>query len=142
MRIIWGGALVLALTGCANEADDGAPETAALEAALYAAQDGRSGLCVGAGNAASFILYADEGDANCMAEGRVEGDGDELAFVPRGDEQCRIPLSIEGKVARLDAGNAACDYYCGGDARLDARELVADHDAAVDPVDPAGEAIC
>ncbi|MCM8556360.1 hypothetical protein [Sphingomicrobium sediminis] len=137
------GVAALALTACSGEAPS-EPMEAPIEAGVWI--DGaQSGLCIGDGGEAAFILYGDEGEANCMAEGRVNrlaGDG-ALAFVPRGDEQCRIGLHEEGDTITLGSGgSAACSYYCGGDVTLEDRSLSRSDATDRALVDPAGDSIC
>ncbi|WP_265561876.1 hypothetical protein [Sphingomicrobium arenosum] len=134
------GALMLG--ACSGSEEAAKVAEAAVPAGLYADAAGTSGICVGEDGAAAFILYADQGAANCAGEGRIEGAEDRLALVPQGDENCRLPLSFDGETLAFGEAPAACAYYCRGDATIDARALTAGGDTTVDPVDPAGEPLC
>lgn len=105
-------------------------------------RDGKGGgLCVGKDGSAAFILYGENG-ANCMAQGRVVEDGEGLAFTPRGDQACRIPIARDGDNLRFDDSGAACSYYCGGGTKLAGR-TVRRSEATADPLkDGAGDPIC
>lgn len=130
----------LALSACGGS-DGTDPAGEALPAGQWS--DGaRSGLCVAEGGRAAFILYADEGDANCMAEGEIADGADGLLFVPRGDTQCRIPLRRDGERIVFGTGGASCDYYCGDGVATEGRS-VARSDATSGALnDPAGDSIC
>ncbi|MCJ8191741.1 hypothetical protein [Sphingomicrobium aestuariivivum] len=132
----------LALAGCSSgePAKEAAPLP--LEAGLYADDGGRSGLCVGDGGEATFILYAAQGTANCMAQGQVSAGEGGIVFTPRGDDSCRFPLNVEGGAVRFGEPPATCAYYCGGEAKIDGRLLEAGRDTTADPTDPAGDPIC
>ena len=130
------------LVSCGEAApDDGADsDVAALEAGLWTGGE-RDGLCVAADGSAAFIQYGD-GDANCMAQGAIEGDGEGLTFVPRGDDQCRIPLLQEGDVITIGPAPETCAYYCGGDASLRGEGLRRSTGEASELRDVGGDPLC
>ena len=82
---------------------------------------GRDAACV-IGDAApqrfAFIAFAEQGDTNCAAEGRIERDGQAWAFVPKGEGPCRIPVTASGDVLAFGKAPAACAYYCGPGAAV------------------------
>lgn len=133
--------LLLALSACGSGGDgDGGDATGA---ALGSFSDGeRSGFCSRDDGSVAFILYDDDSDANCMAEGRVEGEGGELAFVPRGDEQCRIPMTLDGDALAFGALDESCRYYCGGDTELEGRRLSRGDATGRALSDPSGAEVC
>lgn len=147
MRIVPIAAALLALAACGggDDASD-APSTAApgegLGPAFYEL-GARSGLCAASDNGAAMIVYADDTDANCMVEGQiVTGEDGALALVPRGDDQCRIPIEDRGQSIRLGDGGEACAYYCGGDVSFAGRELTKNWDETPDLRDAAGDPLC
>ena len=107
------------------------------------AGEGRDRLCL-AGEAANYrgglIVYG-EGDANCSASGKIEVQGPALTLIPRGEGDCRIPLTIEGNSVRIGQVPASCSYYCGPGASLQAKSFNrSDMGAAV--TDLAGDPLC
>lgn len=131
----------LTLAACAGEGTQEDAASFALEAGQWEEGE-RSGLCVQADGRAAFVLYA-EGGTNCMAEGRIgETEEGELGFVPRGDEECRIPIEREGDTLRFGNGGAACAYYCGGEAEYAGRSLTLQDGSDRELLDAGGEAIC
>lgn len=140
LSIAMAAAAMLAACGSGGE-QQRRGETAALGPGLYRFAD-NGGMCVGTGEEAAFVIYG-EGGANCMAQGRIEAGAEGgLAFVPRGDDQCRIPIEDRGQSIVLGEGGESCSYYCGGEARYAGRELVKAWDEEPDLRDAAGEAIC
>lgn len=133
-------ALIL-LSACLIACEAGTPQTAAtIEEGQWRDANG-GGLCVGKDGSAAFILYGENG-ANCMAQGRVVKDDDGLAFTPRGDQACRIPIARDGDNLRFGDGGAACSYYCGGGTELTGR-TARRNEATADPLkDGAGDPIC
>ena len=109
------------------------------EPGLFAATEGRGGVCVEPDNAA--FLLADEGAASCMAQGQIVGEGEGLSFVPRGDGQCTIPLTVDGDTLTFGDGGAACSFYCGGELDLAGRS-VRRTDSLEPLVDVAGDPLC
>jgi uncharacterized protein len=65
----------------------------------------------------------------CWFAGRMRVDGERLLHVPGPDEDgpplyedeapCEVSLHVEHGELRVEAGAAACGYYCGARARLD-----------------------
>ena len=143
MRIWWMAAL-LPLAAC----DSGEPDERAttgpgegLGPGFYELGE-RSGLCASSDDSAAFVIYGEDG-TNCMAQGAIETtDEDALAFAPRGDAQCRIPIEDLGQSIRLGDGGAACRYYCGGSTDYAGRELVKNWDDEPDLRDGAGDPLC
>lgn len=103
---------ILLLSACAAE-----PE---VERSLYAG-DGRDRLCID-GDRAGFITYGD-GDANCSATGTLTKDEAIWTLAPRGDEDCRIPLSLVDGRLSIGPGHPSCAYYCGPGAAFASRSL-------------------
>lgn len=129
------------LAACGEAAPDSdVPAQGALEAGLWTGGE-RDGLCVAADGSAAIIQYG-EGDANCMAQGRIEGEGENLDFVPRGEEQCRIPVLQEGDVLTLGNGDESCAYYCGGGATLRGEGLRRSDGEPGDLRDVEGDPLC
>ena len=99
-----------------------------------------AGEWVGTSARARVIAYG-EGDVNCSASGRIEIRGDQLALVPRGEGDCRIPLTIGGNTVRIGELPAACAYYCGPGVTMAGKSYNrADMGAAA--VDVAGDPLC
>ena len=137
-------AALLSACGSAGE-DDTATATASpgegLGPGLYRFAE-KSGLCSASDNSAAFVIYGEK-DANCMAQGRIEtADNGDMAFVPRGDDHCRIPIEDRGQSIILGDGGKACAYYCGGEARYAGRELIKKWGEEPDLRDAAGDSIC
>lgn len=107
-------ALPLFLAACASEPAS-EQDDAGLADGIWLAGE-RSGFC-SAEDSAALIFFDDDG-SNCMAEGRVETVDGGLAFLPRGDRECRIPISEDGDTLTFGDGGEACSYYCGGTATL------------------------
>lgn len=107
------------------------------------AGEGRDRLCIAgeAGNyRAGFIAFG-EGDVNCSASGRIEVQGGQFALVPRGEGDCRVPLSVEGGKVRIGKVPAACAYYCGPGASM-AGKSFSQGSASGAVVDLAGDPLC
>jgi hypothetical protein len=115
MRSILLMALVLASCSQAQQ-----PAEPSIPTGVFAGQGSGDRLCI-AGEAghyrAGLIIYG-KGAVNCSAVGRIEGEGTNMALVPRGEGDCRIPLSIDGDMMRIGTVPAACSYYCGPGAKL------------------------
>jgi hypothetical protein len=107
------------------------------------AGEGRNRLCI-AGESDSLragLIVFGQGDINCSASGRIEGQGSQLALVPRGEGPCRIPLVVEGNVIRIGEGAASCSYYCGPGASM-AGQSFNRSDMGATAVDLAGDPLC
>lgn len=131
----------LLLVSCSEAAPDAdAPPGGALEAGLWTGGE-RDGLCVAADGKAAFIRYG-ESNANCMAQGAIEADGEGMAFVPRGDDECRISLSQEGDMLTLRSGDDSCSYYCGGDASFEGEGFRRSDGDPSELRDIAGDRLC
>ena len=129
----------LLLAGCGRGDDAPAERESLVEPGMFAAAQGRGGVCVEPDNAA--FLLADEGPASCMAQGQIVTEGEGLSFVPRGDAQCAIPLTLEGDTLTFGDGGEACAFYCGGGLELAGRS--ARRTDSLEPLtDIAGEALC
>lgn len=142
MRMMILGVAAMSLGACSDspERDRGAVP---LGAGIWNAGE-KGGLCVADEGRATFILYGDEGEANCMAEGRIEevAGTDGLVFKPRGDEKCSIPLKREGSRIVFSSGGIACDYYCGSGVTLDNQSVERSDATSGAIVDPSGTAAC
>jgi hypothetical protein len=107
------------------------------------AGEGRDRLCLAGepGNYRGGLIAYGEGDVNCSASGRIEIRGNQLALVPRGEGDCRIPLTIGGNTVRIGELPAACSYYCGPGVTMAGKSYNrADMGAAA--VDVAGDPLC
>ena len=135
MRLILPLALLLA--ACSQQ-----PAEPSLTTGTFAG-DGRDRLCLAGepGNYRAGLITFGEGDANCSASGRIEIQGGQLALVPRGEGDCRIPLEIEGNVVRIGQVPAACSYYCGPGAAM-AGKAYNRTDMSATAVDLAGDPLC
>lgn len=132
----------LLLVACSEAAPDAdaPPAGGAIEAGLWT--DGRrDGLCVADDGKAAFIRFG-EGDANCMAQGTIERDGDALIFKPRGDEECRLTIQQEGDMLTIDSGNESCAYYCGSGATAGGEALRRSEGDPSELRDIAGDRLC
>ena len=108
---------LLLLSACSQE-----PTQPTVPTGIFAG-DGRDRLCI-AGEASAYragLIAYGEGDNNCSASGRLEKAGDGWMLVPKGEGDCRIPLTIDGNVIRMGQAPAACAYYCGPGATLAGR---------------------
>ena len=125
------------LTACSQEAAQ-----PSLATGTFAAE-GRDRLCI-AGEPGAYraglIAYGQD-NANCSVAGRLDPSGNGWVLVPKGEGDCRIPLTIDGKTVRVGQPPAACAYYCGPGASLAGKSYNgADMGAKV--VDYAGEPLC
>jgi hypothetical protein len=132
-------ALILALLLAACSKQQGEPS---LNTGTFAGE-GRDRLCI-AGEPgkyrAGLIAYGD-GDVNCSASGRLEKTEAGWALVPRGEGDCRIPLSIDGNIVRIGEVPAACAYYCGPGVAI-AGKSYNRSDMGGQAVDLAGDPLC
>ena len=127
----------LLLAACSQEADQ--PE---LSIGTFSGE-GRDRLCL-AGEPGAYhagLIAYGEGDRNCSAAGRLESAGAGWALVPQGEEECRIPFSIQGNVVRVGQPPASCDYYCGPGAKL-AGKSYNRSDMGAQVTDLAGDPLC
>ena len=124
---------VLLLAACAPDS----PQQPA-ERQLFAGQ-GRDRLCQ-AGDRAGFVAYG-QGDSNCSVRGRLQREGKNGAILPDGDEDCRIPVTLEGETAVLGAAPAACSYYCGPGATFAGKTFTSNASASP-AIDFAGDPLC
>jgi hypothetical protein len=107
------------------------------------AGEGRDRLCLAGepGNYRGGLIAFGESDVNCSASGRIEINGDQLALIPRGEGDCRIPLTLDGNTVRVGQVPAACAYYCGPGATMAGTSFNrSDMGAAV--TDLAGDPLC
>lgn len=129
--------LALLLAACSQQAAEPSLITGTFAGA------GRDRLCIAgeAGNyRAGLIAFAD-GDVNCSASGRIEQQNGQLALIPRGEDSCRIPLTIEGNTIRVGKVPGACSYYCGPGASM-AGKAYNRADMGATAVDLAGDPLC
>ena len=107
------------------------------------AGEGRDRLCI-AGDPGAYragLIAYGEGNANCSAAGRLEQSGATWVLVPQGEGDCRIPLEINGNIARIGRPPAACSYYCGPGASL-AGKAYNRADMGAKATDFAGDPLC
>jgi hypothetical protein len=131
--------IALCLAACSREQQS---SEVGLNPGTFAGQ-GRDRLCIageGSSLRAGLIAYGPS-DANCTAAGRLERSGNGWALIPRGEGECRIPLSIEGNVVRVGQPPASCAYYCGPGAGL-AGKSFSRADMGAKAVDFAGDPLC
>ena len=129
--------LALLLAACSQQ-----PAEPTLTTGTFAGER-RDRLCI-AGEPGAYrgglVAFA-EGDVNCSASGRIEVQGSQVALVPRGEGECRIPLTIQGNVVRVGEVPAACAYYCGPGATM-AGKAFNRSDMGSKAVDLAGDPLC
>ena len=107
------------------------------------AGEGRDRLCI-AGDPGAYragLIAYGEGNANCSAAGRLEQSGATWVLVPQGEGDCRIPLEVDGNIARIGPPPAACSYYCGPGASL-AGKAYNRADMGAKATDFAGDPLC
>ena len=129
---------ILLLAACSQQQ----PAEPSIAAGTFAGE-GRDRLCIsGEGDSlrGGLIVFG-QGDANCSVSGRIEGQGDQLALVPRGEGPCRIPLTIDGNTARLGEAPSSCSYYCGPGASMAGKSFNRS-DMGAKVVDLAGDPLC
>jgi len=107
------------------------------------AGEGRNRLCIAgeAGNYRGGLIAFGEGDVNCSASGRINAQGSQVALIPRGEGDCRIPLSIEGDRVRVGEVPATCSYYCGPGASMAGKSFNR-AGAGESAADLAGDPLC
>jgi len=129
--------LALVLAACSQQ-----PTEPSLTIGTFAGND-RDRLCIAGdpGNYRGGLIAFGEGDVNCSASGRIEAQDGRLALVPRGEGDCRIPLTIEGNIVRVGEVPAACSYYCGPGASM-AGKSYNRADMGATAVDLAGDPLC
>jgi hypothetical protein len=128
--------LAMLLAACSQQ-----PAAPSLTTGTFAGE-GRDRLCIAGepGNYRAGLIAFGPGDVNCSASGRIETEGG-LALVPRGEGDCRIPLTIEGNAIRIGQVPAACSYYCGPGASM-AGKTYNRADMGARAVDVAGDPLC
>ena len=129
--------LALLLTACSQQ-----PAKPSLTTGTFAG-DGRDRLCIagepGKYRAGLIVFGAD--DVNCSASGRLERTEPGWSLVPKGEGDCRIPLTIDGNIVRIGKVPAACAYYCGQGADYGGKALT--KNASASPaVDFYGDPLC
>ena len=136
-------AVLLLVGGCQREEQPPANSSQAKSTASTGdytsfAGPGRDRLCQFGPTAAAGVISYGGSDTSCLARGRLEAD----AFVPSGDEQCRMPVTRDGgDRVTFGALPPACAYYCGPGASLEGKTFV--RMAKPEPVmDIAGDALC
>lgn len=120
----------------------GKEPTATLDTGTFAGE-GRDRLCIAgeAGNYRGGLITFGSGDVNCFASGRLEVQDGKIALIPRGEGDCRIPISIEGSSVRIGEVPAACSYYCGPGASM-AGKAFGRAAAGATAADLAGDPLC
>ncbi len=129
--------LVLLLAACSQQ-----PAEPTLATGTFAGE-GRDRLCLTGEPGAyrgGLIAYG-EGNTNCSASGVIETQGGKLALVPRGEGDCRMPLTVDGNTVRVGQVPAACSYYCGPGALLAGKSFNR-ADMGAKAVDLAGDPLC
>ena len=107
------------------------------------AGEGRDRLCI-AGEPGAYragLIAFGDGDANCSASGRLEASGAGWVLVPKGEGDCRIPVTIDGNSVQIGQPPAACSYYCGPAASLTGKSFNR-ADMGAKAVDFAGDPLC
>ena len=130
--------LPLLLSACSQQ-----PEPAPSVATGTFAGEGRDRLCI-AGEPGSYrggVTAFGAGDINCSASGKIEMQAGQFFLVPRGEGDCRIPMTIEGNIVRIGDVPAACSYYCGPGASLAGRTFNR-AEMGSKAVDLAGDPLC
>ena len=136
--------LSFALASCgqdeqvASEAEPTEQGSASLEGVW--GDEGRDRLCL-KGERAGLIVYASEGDTNCMVRGSIERAGGNARIRPDGDASCAIEVQRDGEAITLGQVSPSCAYYCGPKASYASKRLEprSAKDAAVDL---AGDPLC
>ena len=129
--------LALLLAACSQQSTEPSLATGTF------AGEGRDRLCLAGepGNYRGGLIAFGQGEVNCSASGKIEVQGNQLALVPRGEGDCRIPLTLEGNNIRIGEVPAACAYYCGPGATMAGKSYNrSDMGAAV--TDLAGDPLC
>ncbi|HEU4958744.1 MAG TPA: hypothetical protein VFT40_14105 [Sphingomicrobium sp.] len=129
--------LALLLTACGQQ-----PAEPSLSTGTFAGE-GRDRLCIAGepGNYRGGVIAFAADDNNCSASGRVETQDGKTALVPRGEGDCRIPLTIEGNAIRFGDVPADCSYYCGPGATLSGKSFNR-AEMGAKAVDLAGDPLC
>jgi len=135
MRLILPCALLL--TACSQQ-----PAEPSLTTGTFAGP-GRDRLCIAGepGNYRGGLIAYGPGDVNCSASGRVEAQDGQYALIPRGEGDCRIPLTIDANVVRIGTVPGSCSYYCAPGATL-AGKAYNRTDMGAKAVDLAGDPLC
>jgi hypothetical protein len=100
---------------------------------------GRDRLCIKE-EGAGFIVYG-KGDMNCSAAGSIVAKDGRFSLVPRGEDECKIPMLIGNGRVTLGDGGAACNYYCGPGASFAGRSFTGNA-SATPAIDFAGDPLC
>ena len=137
--------LALLLAACSQQ-----PAEPTLTTGVFAGKGSGDRLCIAGepGNYRGGLIVFGDGDVNCSASGRIEVADATLALVPRGEGECRIPLSIDGGAIRIGQVPAACSYYCGPGATLSgnafslASQAQTRDGSPAKAVDLAGDPLC
>jgi hypothetical protein len=105
----------LLLTACSQQ-----PAEQSITTGAFAGNDKRDRICIAGrpGNYRGGVIVFGKGDTNCSASGSIEVKQGDVALIPRGEGDCRIPLTIDGEAIRIGQVPAACSYYCGPGAQL------------------------
>ena len=130
--------LPMLLAACSQQPEPG-PSVAT---GTFAGED-RDRLCI-AGDPGSYrggVIVFGTGDANCSASGKMEAQAGKFFLVPRGEGDCRIPLTVEGNVVRVGDLPPACSYYCGPGATLSGKSFNR-ADMGSKAVDLGGDPLC
>ena len=120
-----------------------------LKPGLFAGE-GRDALCIAgeAGNQRAGFITFGSGDANCSARGKLVAEGNGFALVPKGEGDCRIPVTQTEAGMTIGRPPGSCSYYCGPGVTLEGKSFrrVSPGDAAAaanNPmVDFGGDPLC
>ena len=129
--------LAALLAACSQEAAQPSVATGTF------AGEGRDRLCI-AGEPGAYragLIAYGQGDTNCSAAGRLEQAGAGWVLAPKGEGDCRIPLTVEGNTVRIGKPPEACSYYCGPGAVLEGKSYNRS-DMGAKPVDLGGDPLC
>lgn len=105
---------------------------------LYGA--GRDRMCLQE-QRAGLIVYAAEGDSNCMVRGTADREGGIIRIKPDSDEACSIAVRTEANAVVLGEVSPACAYYCGPKASFSGKRLEPS-ETGTPAVDLAGDPLC
>jgi hypothetical protein len=133
----------LLLFAC-GRSDEAANQSAAGEERGVTAKQlwgtGRDRLCLQNGRA-GLIVYAAQGDANCMVRGTAERAQGTIRIRPDGEESCAVTARLDNGAVVLGDVSPACAYYCGPKASYAGKRL-GPSDTAKPALDVAGEPLC
>lgn len=123
MRTVLLANLLLAACSAQPNAPPGPPPGTYQGAGAGAGRDRLIVAGTADGLTADLLVFAPDGTANCSMAGKLSRAGPAWQLTPHGEEECRVTLAIDGKLARVTNVPAACSYYCGPGASLDGKQF-------------------